>query len=65
MMTDGQIRILAEAALQKAEGGNINLWPVPVNQDERKYWIEVWEAGFKEAINNDWNKWISELKNGV
>lgn len=41
----------AELALKHEEGGIINLWPVPDNEDEREYWKKVFKIGYGVGYN--------------
>lgn len=58
MTTQERIKQEAAKALEEAEGSNINLWPIPANDEDRGYWLQIFEAG---ALSER-NKVIEEVK---
>lgn len=39
-----------EKALEEHEGGNMSLWPVPDNEENREYWKKVWRLGYNAGL---------------
>ena len=64
-MNEDEIKKLAAIALAHEEGGNLSLWPVPENEEEREYWKEVWKLGairLLEVYKSEIYKLLSENK---